>query len=117
MSIGKREIAILTGLAKQIEEYATQVGDARTDYSHYRKVQFAKDSMAAVNPVEWTGQTTTASRSVMNGRSYKRLEAAGWVERLNLGYGQQTTHLRLTKEGQAAAGLAVADEAIPPAGQ
>ncbi len=100
MSIGKREIAILTGLAYQIEMYSKQVGDARADYSHFRKVKFAKDDMAAVNPTEWTGQQTTSSTSVMNGRSYKRLEAAGFIERLNLGFGRQTTHLRLTAAGK-----------------
>ncbi len=100
MTIGKRETAILTGLASQIEIYSKQVGDARIDYPHYKKVAFAQDRMAKVNPTEWTGQETTASRSVMNSRSYKRLEAAGLIERLNLGFGKQTTHLRLTEEGR-----------------
>ncbi len=100
MSIGKREIAILTGLAEQIKEYANQLSDARADYSHFRKVQFAKDDLAAVNPTVWTRQTTTSSTSVMNGRSYKRLETAGFIERLNLGFGRQTTHLRLTTAGK-----------------
>jgi len=103
MAIGKRETAILVGLARQIETYSTQAADAHDDYRHFKLVQYAKEDMAAVNPVEWTGQETTSSTGVMNGRSYKRLEAAGFIERLNLGYGTQTTHLRLTEAGKAAA--------------
>jgi len=103
MTIGKRETAILVGLNRQIETYSTQTADARDDYPHFKLVEFAKENMAAVNPVEWTGQETTSSTGVMNGRSYKRLEAAGFIERLNLGYGNQTTHLRLTAAGKAEA--------------
>ena len=101
MSIGQRERAILVGLANDIDtaksEYAPT---ARDDFTQFKRVRRAEEETAVCDPRKWLGVPITASQSVMNGRSYARLEQAGLVEKIHSEYSTKTSALRITPAGR-----------------
>ncbi len=102
MSIKNREIAILVGLTADIDSGKTEYSpSAREDYTQYKRVRAAHDETAICDPGKWLGIEITASQSVMNSRSYKRLEESGFVERVHSEHSIKTSALRLTPQGRA----------------
>lgn len=107
--MNKIETSILAGVLADVERLAA----APPDYfnpDHYaaarqrEAVALAQRSIVAVDAARWLGREITPSGSVAVSRAYKRLERDGLIVRRALGFGEgKTTHLELTREGEAEA--------------
>lgn len=117
MKLNVKEKAVLAGVLADREHLAGMDyngrGLDRNRLGAYRiAIKDARAGYVRVNLAGWIGHAPSPSESVMFHRAYKRLEALGLVERANLyGYGERTSHLRLTDAGERIARQLVEMEA------
>jgi hypothetical protein len=107
MKLNPKEKAVLAGVLRDVEDLAgLDPASLGLPYGLARgrvkmKVADAKAGYVPMNLADWIGHAPSPSESVVFHRAYKRLEALGLVERANLyGYGERTSHLRLTEAGE-----------------
>lgn len=108
MKLNPKEKAVLAGVLRDAEDLAAMepatlgLPYGRALGAVKMKIADAKAGYVPMNLAGWIGRAPSPSESVMFHRAYKRLEALGLVERANLyGYGERTSHLRLTQAGEA----------------
>lgn len=118
MKLNAKEKAVLAGVLRDADALAgTDPASLGLPYGPKlgrvkMKVADAKAGNVPTNLAGWIGHAPSPSESVMFHRAYKRLEALGLLERVNLyGYGERTTHLRLTDAGERIARQLVEMEA------
>lgn len=109
MNLNQKEKAVLLGVFADHERLANlPMNPAGMAYGPqlgaYRlRITDAREGYVPMNLAGWIGHTPTPSECVMYHRAYKRLDAAGLLERVNLNGGRRTSHLRLTAPGEATA--------------
>jgi hypothetical protein len=109
MKLNEKEKAVLLGVFEDREHLASLPSDpAGVAYGPqlgaYRlRIKYAQEGLVPMNLAGWIGHTPTESECVMYHRAYKRLEAVGLLDRINLCRGRRTSHLRLTPAGEATA--------------
>jgi hypothetical protein len=104
MKLNPKEKAVLAGVLLDAEDLAgTDPASLGLPYGVAlgrvkMKIADAKAGYVPMNLAGWIGHAPSPSESVMFHRAYKRLEALGLA---NLyGYGERTSHLRLTDAGE-----------------
>lgn len=75
------------------------------------RTQDAKKGLAKIDPASWFQCEMTPAASVAASRCYAKLQEWGLIERWAMGFCHtQTTHLKLTPEGEALARELIAAE-------
>ena len=108
MSLTQRQRTVLLGVLEDVQQFANLSADAhaasRLDLGRRRVLaQNARAGVVPMNLDGWLGRPPTNSERVVYHREYGRLEHMGLIQRLYLGGGRRTTHLKLTPTGRRVA--------------